>query len=39
MLILRRAKGESAMHRLIHAYSETQIRGIARVLAQQDKNP
>lgn len=39
MLILQQAKGESAMHRLIHAYSETQIRGIAQVIAQQDKTP
>ena len=38
MLALRQEGGASAMHRLINAYDEAQIRGIAEVLASQ-KNP
>ena len=34
MLALRRADGQTAMHRLINAYDDAQIRGIANVLAQ-----
>ena len=38
MLALRQEGGDSAMHRLINAYDEAQIRGIAEALASQ-KNP
>jgi cytochrome c553 len=38
MLALRQEDGASAMHRLIHAYDDAQIRGIAEALASQ-KNP
>ena len=34
MLALRRSDGQTAMHRLINAYDDAQIRGIANVLAQ-----
>lgn len=34
MLSLRRADGQTVMHRLINAYDHAQIRGIAKVLAQ-----
>ena len=39
MLALRQEGGVSAMHRLIHAYDETQIRGIAEALASQKTPP
>ena len=35
MLALRQEGGDSAMHRLINAYDEPQIRGIAEALASQ----
>ena len=38
MLALRQEDGDSAMHRLIHAYDGAQIRGIAEALASF-KNP
>ena len=38
MLALRQEGGNSAMHRLIHAYDDAQIRGIAAALASF-KNP
>ena len=38
MLALIQEDGTSAMHRLIHAYDEAQIRGIAEALASL-KNP
>ena len=38
MLALRQEGGNSAMHRLIHAYDDAQIRGIAAAL-ESFKNP
>jgi len=37
MLALKRSGGQSAMHRLIKAYDDAQIRGIANVLAQDGR--
>lgn len=34
MLALKRSGGQSAMHRLVNAYDDAQIRGIAKILAQ-----
>ena len=39
MLALRQEEGASAMHRLIHAYDDTQIRGIAEALESFKKPP
>ena len=46
MLALKQARGDSAMHRLIHAYDDAQIRRIAEFLAttattraRQSNNP
>ena len=39
MLALRQEGGNSAMHRLIHAYDDAQIRGIAAALASFKSPP
>jgi cytochrome c553 len=37
MLALKSSGGQSAMHRLIKAYDDAQIRSIANVLAQDER--